>query len=292
MRSTSIRVSYVTRQHIYTQPVRVRGAARLDLARNHTFNTASFASDASPAWATVSDEEVNKFARIKSEWWNANSRFGTGPLHSINPARMKFITQCLKTSNLINISICDVGCGGGIAAEALARLGAQVLAIDPSPDNIEVANEHKNLDPLTKSINYKCATIEQLAEEQKQFDIVTALDVIEHVNNPAGFLSSCAACLRPGGSLFISTINKSIKSYGFAIVAAERVLGIVPSGTHDWNKFVTPDELRKELENVGLQLTMTTGIVLNQLYLISNKPQWVLDKYDCDVNYIAHAVKI
>jgi len=267
---------------------------------------------------TVNPDEVSKFSVIGDQWWNRSSVLGTGPLHAMNPVRVEFIRTSLASTykdrqslpaldQLKNLSILDVGCGGGILAESLARLGANVTAIDPSKENIMVAKEHSGEDLWTSNINYQQATIEDIVERGELYDAVCSLEVVEHVDKPHKFLSSCIACVKPGGSLFLSTINRTVKSYTIAIVGAESILKILPAGTHDWHKFITPDELSLlvttplkiavENENNDLYKMVVTnrkGIVIgfndNSKYL--RLPRWILSDNDLDVNYIMHAVKI
>ena len=267
---------------------------------------------------TVNSDEVSKFSVIGDQWWNRSSVLVTGPLHAMNPTRIEFIRTSLASvhrdkqelsalDQLKNISILDVGCGGGILAESLARLGANVTAIDPSKENIKVAKNHSMRDSWTSNINYQQASIEDIVERGELYDAVCSLEVVEHVDKPHKFISSCIACVKPGGSLFISTINRTAKSYAIAIVGAESILKILPSGTHDWHKFITPDELSllvtKPLKidanneyNDGHKMVVTNkkGMVIG----FNNKskqfrlPTWILSDDDLDVNYIMHAIKI
>lgn len=263
---------------------------------------------------SVNEEEVAKFSAVGKDWWDKSSSTGTGPLHAMNPIRVGYIRSHLAAENstlhlfesqqLKGMSILDVGCGGGLLAESLSRLGANVTAIDPSEQNIKVASSHSKTDRLTSSINYRVATIDQIYESNEKFDAVCSLEVIEHVENPEMFMRACAGCVRPGGSLFISTMNKTPKAYLIAILAAEYLLGMVPPGTHDWNKFITPSALKKMVEfresEPPMQVKNMSGMVLEPdakllLGAQGTAPvrglKWALSSSDLDVNYILHAVR-
>lgn len=266
--------------------------------------------------SSVIEEEVAKFSAVGNDWWDKSASSGTGPLHAMNPIRVEFIRSHLAVENstqdlfeaqqLKNLSILDVGCGGGLLAESLARLGANVTAIDPSEQNIQVASNHSKTDRLTANINYKVTTVDELCKSDEKFDAVCSLEVIEHVDNPAMFLRACSGCVKPGGSLFISTLNRSNKAYLVAILGAEHLLRIVPKGTHDWNKFIKPNELTSMIEyrdahdsGPPVHVKHTAGMVLEPD--LSNfgagtgtglrGTRWALSTTDMDVNYIVHAVK-
>ena len=190
-------------------------------------------------------------------------------------------------------------------AESLARLGARVTAIDPSKENVQIATQHSATDSLTKGINYVHTSVEELAESGKQFDVVCSLEVIEHVDNPLAFIESCGRCVRPGGSLFLSTLNRSPKAYAFAILGAEHLSRMVPVGTHDWNKFITPEEMEKMVSatptsssssssSSRFQVQELAGIVfVPELRGVSPSllESWKISSRDLDVNYIMHATK-
>jgi len=249
---------------------------------------------------SVNAEEVAKFSRIGAGWWEQGSNAGVGPLHAMNPARVGFIRESLAKKlglqdkpvleQLQGLEILDVGCGGGLLSEALSRLGAKVTAIDPSEENIRVAKQHSLVDPQTSSIEYRCTTVEDLAASGKIFDAVCTLEVLEHVESPLTFVKSCKQCLRPGGSLFLATINRTAKSYAMTILGAEYLLRLLPVGTHDWNKFITPEELIALLAASGgkVKTLDVQGLVLEPL-CVPPAAAWSLSRTDHDVNYITHA---
>ena len=228
----------------------------------------------------------------------------------MNPTRVKFIRECdaqlrgranlAPLLQLKDLEVLDVGCGGGILAEALARLGARVTAIDPSADNIRVAESHSAKDAMTSSISYKNCTIEEMKSSGQKFDIVCCLEVVEHVTSVGAFVSDCGACVKEDGSLFFSTINRTLKSYGMAILSAEYIARLVPRGTHDWQKFVTPKELEDSLRRCGFSVLRKTGLVLADappvlgLKMLCNDVNfnWRLSDSDLDVNYIIHASRL
>lgn len=260
--------------------------------------------------ASVNAAEVAKFSRVGAAWWSAESTSGTGPLHAMNPARVEFIRSAISrqmgrshlpaSEQLRGLDILDIGCGGGLLAEALARLGARVTAIDPSEQNIAVAKAHSRVDSLTRDISYKCTTVEELLASSATegspsafsppFDVVCSLEVLEHVEDPRTFVRSCRKCARPGGSLFLSTINKTFKSYGMTILGAEHMLRLLPVGTHHWDKFIKPDDLVDMVSSTGaVKSTAIEGLVLDPgLCLSSGAMSWRLSKTDLDVNYIMH----
>ncbi|KAL0906101.1 hypothetical protein M5K25_024565 [Dendrobium thyrsiflorum] len=209
--------------------------------------------------SSSNDAEVAKFAAIAETWWDFDGPFK--PLHLMNPTRVSFIRSALcrhfrKDPFTIRpfegLKIIDVGCGGGILSESLARMGACVTGIDVVDKNINIAQIHAGLDPLTSSIEYICATPEQLVKANRQFDAVLALEVIEHVADPSDFCESLSALVVPGGATVISTINRSMRAYATAIVAAEYLLNWIPKGTHQWSKFLTPEELVLILQRASI----------------------------------------
>lgn len=242
---------------------------------------------------SVSFSEIAKFAAMAETWWDTKGPFK--PLHMMNPTRISFIRSaiCCHFRKILScakplegLAILDVGCGGGLVCEPLARMGAQVVGIDAVEKNIKVATAHSIKDPLTASIEYVCTTAEQLAQEHRQpFDVVISLEVIEHVTNPKMFLHSLSALAKADGAVIVSTINRSISGYLLGIVAAEHLLRWVPKGTHEWSKFVTPDELALLMSRTGLALQEMAGMVFNPL-----TRKWDLSE-DTSVNYIAFGTK-
>lgn len=242
---------------------------------------------------TVDPEDVARFDRLAAEWWAPDGPMRA--LHKLDPVRLAYIRDeaCHRftidgkprdrkaEAPLQGLAILDIGCGGGILAESVARLGADVTAIDPAKQNIEVARAHAARSRL--GIDYRCTTVEALAEERIGFDVVLAMEVIEHVRDPRGFLRQAASLVRPGGMLVAATLNRTLKSYAFAIVGAEYVLGWVPRGTHDWNRFVTPEELASALRAGHLEPTGETGVAYDPI-----GGQWHLS-HDMDINYMMSA---
>jgi 2-polyprenyl-6-hydroxyphenyl methylase / 3-demethylubiquinone-9 3-methyltransferase len=244
----------------------------------------------SGAGPTFDPGEVERFARIASEWWDPDGKFR--PLHRQGPARLAFIRDSLARhferpatdiKSLKDISILDVGCGGGLVSEPLARLGARVTGIDPTPDSIAVARRHADAQGL--AIDYQAARVEDLAVAGAQFDAIVCMEVIEHVPDPAAFVETLSRVVRPGGMLILSTLNRTWKSYALAIIAAEYVLGWLPRGTHNWDRFVTPGELSRHLRAAGFSAPATRGIVYDVM-----RDEWRLDR-DCDVNYLAASAR-
>ena len=239
---------------------------------------------------TLDRDEVARFAKLAGEWWDANGPFK--PLHRINPVRLTYIRDqlCRKfgrdkaaAASLAGLSVLDIGCGGGLVAEPLARLGAEVTGIDPAPENIETAKAHAEGARL--DIIYRATTAEALAASGARFDAVLLLEVIEHVPNVPLFLKSVAPLVKPGGLMVLSTLNRTLKAYALAIIGAELILRWLPLGTHNWNRFVTPDELRGAIRGAGLTPTDVTGMVYNPL-----ADEWRLAR-DTDVNYFATATR-
>lgn len=243
-----------------------------------------------PSSPTLDPSEVERFGRIASEWWDPHGKFA--PLHRLGPARMAFLRDRIAghfrrplpaMKPLSGLRVLDIGCGGGLVAEPLARLGASVTAIDPAADNIAAARTHAAAQRL--AIDYRAVTAETLRDEGATFDAVLCLEVVEHVPDPAAFLALVAGLVRPGGLLLTSTINRTAKSYLLAIVGAEYVLRWLPVGTHRWERFVTPDEMARHLAATGLADIAFEGLVYNPL-----ADRWSLSP-DTDVNYFAAAVR-
>ena len=243
--------------------------------------------------ATLDPSEVDRFSRIAAEWWDPNGKFR--PLHQLGPARMEFIRDAIVDGlrltpapgalrQLENIQILDIGCGGGLVAEPLARLGANVTGVDPSTETIAAASAHAAAQNLT--IDYRAVRAEDVASTGKTFDVVTCLEVVEHVPDRDAFLAVAISLVRPGGLLILSTINRTVKSYALAIIGAEFILRWLPIGTHQWQRFVTPDELRQSVERSGLTAEPPRGVVYNPL-----TGNWSLSG-DVDVNYFLSCKKL
>ena len=233
---------------------------------------------------TINKKEIEKFSKIAAEWWNPNGKFK--PLHKFNPIRIKYIKDNiikkfnLNSSNkpLKTINILDIGCGGGLLSEPMSRLGASVVGIDASKKNIEVAKFHAKKNKL--KINYICASPEIL-KIQKKFDVILSMEIVEHVEDINFFIKKSSELLKKNGLMFIATLNKTLKSYMFAIVGAEYILKWLPIGTHDWNKFIKPDELIKITKINNLKLEKLDGMNFD---LLTN--EWNLSSNN-SVNYIA-----
>jgi len=237
---------------------------------------------------SINKKEIEKFSRIAEEWWNPNGKFK--PLHNFNPIRIKYIKDNIikdfniKTSSkpFKNIKILDIGCGGGLLSEPMCRLGASVVGIDASEKNIEVAKFHAKKSKL--KIDYKVASPEKLKTKVK-FDVILNMEIIEHVENINFFINESAKLLKRNGVMFIATLNKTLKSYAFAIIGAEYILKWLPIGTHDWEKFVTPNDLIKISKKNNLILRKLDGMQFNIL-----DKSWKVSG-DTSVNYIAKFVK-
>ncbi|KAJ7963874.1 Ubiquinone biosynthesis O-methyltransferase, mitochondrial [Quillaja saponaria] len=222
--------------------------------------------------SSLKELELAKFAAIAETWWDSEGPFK--PLHVMNPTRLAFIRSTLcrhfrkypySARPFEGLKIVDVGCGGGILSEPLARMGATVTGIDAVEKNIKIARIHADLDPATSTVEYCCTTAEKLVEEGRKFDAVISLEVIEHVANPADFCKSLAALTIPDGATILSTINRSMRSYATAIVAAEYLLRWIPKGTHQWSSFLTPEELVLILQRANITVREMAGFVYNPL---------------------------
>ncbi|XP_058939673.1 ubiquinone biosynthesis O-methyltransferase, mitochondrial isoform X8 [Kogia breviceps] len=242
---------------------------------------------------TVDSSEVKTFLALAHRWWDEQGVYA--PLHSMNDLRVPFIRDnLLKTvadhqpgKPLSGMKILDVGCGGGLLTEPLGRLGASVIGIDPVDENIKTAKHHKSFDPvLDKRIEYRACSLEKIVEETAEtFDAVVASEVVEHVIDLETFIQCCCQVLKPGGSLFITTINKTQLSYALGIVFSEQIAGIVPKGTHTWEKFVSPEKLESILESNGLSVQTVAGMLYNPF---SGYWHW---SENTSLNYAAHALK-
>ena len=267
---------------------------------------------------TLDPAEVERFRRMADEWWDAKGKFR--PLHKLGPARLTFIrdeivrhfgsgerasgaersgerasgaqrsgerASAAKQSGglkpLAGLRVLDIGCGGGLVSEPVSRMGAQVTGLDPGEENILAARAHA--EPQGLAIDYRIGLVEDLAAADETFDAVLCLEVVEHVPDVGAFVKTCANLVRPGGVMILSTINRNIKSYALAIVAAEYVLGWLPRGTHQWERFVTPDELSRTVMDAGLTRPRFSGMAFDPL-----RDTWSLSS-DTDVNYLAAAGK-
>ena len=237
---------------------------------------------------TINKKEIEKFSKIAEEWWNPEGKFK--PLHKFNPIRISYIKDNIiktfklqnKGKPLDNIKILDVGCGGGLLSEPMKRLGAEVVGIDASDKNIKVAKLHAKKNKL--NIEYFCVSPEKFKTETK-FDVILNMEIVEHVEDVNFFLKSCSNLLKKNGIMFVATLNKTLKSYLFAIIGAEYVLRWLPIGTHEWEKFVKPEDLINILEESNLKLESLDGMKFN---LIKN--EWALTS-DKSINYITKFIK-
>jgi 2-polyprenyl-6-hydroxyphenyl methylase/3-demethylubiquinone-9 3-methyltransferase len=230
-------------------------------------------------------DEVAKFSALGTEWWNPDGKLA--PLHRLNPLRLRFIRDAATShfrrgsraiAPFSGLSLLDVGCGGGVLSEPLAKQGFSVLGIDAAEENVEIAAMHAR--DAGVAAHYRHAVPETLAAEGRLFDVVLSMEVLEHVANPADFVGSCAALLKPGGLLFAATINRTLKSLALAKIAAEYLLRWVPAGTHDWDKFISPEDLRAYLEDNGLAVADIRGVAFDPLGW-----NWHLSD-DISVNYM------
>jgi 2-polyprenyl-6-hydroxyphenyl methylase/3-demethylubiquinone-9 3-methyltransferase len=240
--------------------------------------------------STVDDAEVERFSALASEWWDPRGKMAV--LHKFNPVRLGCIKQAAcrhfgrdakRLDALAGLRILDIGCGGGILSEPLARLGADVVGADPAKANVEAARLHAA--EAGVAVDYRASTAEALADAGERFDVVLAMEVVEHVADLSLFIKRCAEMVKPGGLMVVATINRTIKSFAFAIVGAEYLLRWLPRGTHQWDKFITPNELEAVLERHGLRTIDETGVIYN---LVADR--WQLAT-DMDVNYMVTAEK-
>ena len=236
--------------------------------------------------------ELDKFKAMAEEWWDPEGKFK--PLHKFNPVRLEYIrNNCCDYFNLdktsltplTGLSVLDIGCGGGLLCEPLARLGANVTGIDVLSRNIEIAKIHADSSFL--SLDYRQITIEELSKENLEFDIVLNMEVVEHVINVQSFLISCGTAVKKEGLMFFSTLNRTAKAFALAIIGGEYILGWLPRGTHDWKKFVRPSEFDSALMVAGISVTELTGVTYNPL-----SDTWSLNKTNLDVNYMGFGKKL
>jgi len=243
---------------------------------------------AEPAHTTVDPAEIERFSRISEEWWDPAGKFA--PLHRLNPLRIGYIRyraashwqrDPLSGTPLHGLSLLDIGCGGGLLSEPMARLGAAVTGVDAAARNIGVAALHAEKQGL--QIDYRRGTAEALAESGARFDIVLALEIVEHVADVPLFLKSCGRMVKPGGLLFLSTLNRTAKAWALAIAGGEYILRWLPRGTHDWKKFLKPSEVVNGLSAGGIEAQEIVGVVYSPL-----SRAWSLNKGDLDVNYMLY----
>jgi len=239
----------------------------------------------SPQSASIDPADIERFERLSGRWWDP--RGPMRPLHLINPLRLRFVEVQIATrdkASLAGMSVLDVGCGGGLFSEALAKAGAQVTGVDPSPGVISVASNHAAQGGLT--IDYRAQAAEDLARSGAQFDVVCAMEVLEHVVDMPAFVATACSMVKPGGWFFAATLNRTLKSFALAIVGAEYVLGWVPKGTHQWEKFITPAELEDAIEDAGLVAQARSGVVFQPL-----RNKWTVSR-DTDINYMMSARRL
>jgi 2-polyprenyl-6-hydroxyphenyl methylase/3-demethylubiquinone-9 3-methyltransferase len=246
--------------------------------------------------STVDAGEIERFSRIAEEWWDESGKFA--PLHRLNPARIGFIRDRVAAhvgrdpldfgpdgrGPLRDLSILDIGCGGGLVCEPMARLGATITGIDAAERNIGVARLHA--ERMGLAIDYRATTAEALRDQATRYDVVLALEIIEHVADVDLFLACCTELVKPGGVLILSTLNRTTKAFAMAIVGAEYVLRWLPRGTHDWRKFLKPSEVARGLRAAGLSVEELAGIVYSPI-----TGRWRIDAHDLDVNYMLLAAK-
>lgn len=242
------------------------------------------------AHASLDMREIEKFSALAEEWWNADGAFA--PLHRLNPLRLAFIRrvavqhfgkEARALSPFVGLSLVDIGCGGGLLSEPLARQGFCVLGVDAAPESIAAAEAHRKEDH--ENLAYRCAHVEDLACEKRRFDVMLAMEIVEHVADRRSFLETCATLLRPGGLFFVATIARTMKAFALAKFGAEYLLKWIPAGTHDWNKFVSPRELSEDIERTDLAVLKVQGVSFDPLAW-----RWQLSA-DTDVNYMLAATK-
>ncbi len=242
------------------------------------------------ARTTIDQAEVDRFTAMAAEWWDPAGKFK--PLHKFNPVRIRYIRdkaaahfgrEANSHKPLEGLRILDIGCGGGLLSEPMARMGATVIGADASERNIGIASTHAAQTGV--NVDYRAVTAEQLASEGEKFDIILNMEVVEHVADVDFFITTCASMVKPGGMMFVATINRTMKAMALAIIGAERVLRWLPKGTHQYEKLVRPEELEKPLTASGMQIDERTGVFFNPLM-----NQWNLSR-DMDVNYMMLATR-
>ena len=239
--------------------------------------------------SSVNKKEIEKFSKMADEWWDPSGKFK--PLHKFNPIRIQYIKENIignfklknKKKPLDKINILDIGCGGGLLSEPMTRLGANVTGIDASSKNINIAKHHAKKNNL--KINYICSSPEKL-KIKKKFDVILNMEIVEHVDDINFFINSSSKLLKKNGLMFVATLNKTLKSYMFAIIGAEYVLRWLPIGTHDWEKFVKPEDLKNILHKNNLKLEKLNGMNFNII-----KDEWSISS-DTSINYITKSIKI
>ncbi len=246
---------------------------------------------AETARSTIDQSEVDRFSAMAAEWWDPTGKFK--PLHKFNPVRLAYLRDTISAEfgrdpraarPLTGLRVLDIGCGGGLLSEPVARMGAEVVGADPSERNIGIASTHARESGV--AVDYRAVSAETLAEAGETFDVILNMEVVEHVADVEFFLSTCAKMVRPGGLMFIATINRTMKAMALAIVGAEYVLRWLPKGTHQYEKLVRPEEIENPLSAAGMQVFARTGVFFNPL-----ANQWNLSK-DMDVNYMMVARRL
>ncbi len=244
-----------------------------------------------PLDTSIDDDEIEKFSVLSDEWWDPHGSFRL--LHKLNPARLNYIRDNIcfqygrnnRTQKPFEaLRILDIGCGGGLLTEPMARLGAKVTGFDASENNILIARSHSKRMGL--DIDYRFSTVENIADSGERFDIVLNMEVVEHVANAERFLEASCALVAPGGMMFVATLNRTLKSFAFAIMGAEYLLRWLPRGTHDWRKFLKPSEMAKVFRSGGLGEISFAGMVFDPL-----RDEWRIDERDISINYLGCAVR-
>ena len=240
---------------------------------------------------SIDPEEIAKFEAMADEWWDPNGKFK--PLHMLNPCRLDYIIDMIRTEfgcdpQKINpfdgLKILDIGCGGGLLCEPMARLGAKVVGVDAAQRNIPIAVAHAKQSDLV--IDYRHGTAEEILTGDEKFDVILNMEVVEHVAEPLGYIKTCEALLKNGGMMLCSTINRNTKSFLMAIIGAEYVMRWLPKGTHEWSKFFKPSELENIIKQAGLEMVDKKGFVFNPISW-----QWSISDKDLSVNYVTASVK-